>query len=288
MNWLLETLSLPAGLLISFCVTYAIREKLLRMITAAGFVRPNYRGEAIPLGAGIIFFVSALITVTLLIVFWPQNLRSLALVFLFSIGGATCLGLIDDFWGTRDATGLLGHFKALLSGRLTTGAVKAIGGGLIAIIVAVQLYPGNWLRIIDSSLIIALSINLVNLFDLRPGRAGKIFILACIVIMPPALGRPEAVMAAIILGSVLAYLGADLKARAMMGDAGSNTLGMVVGVTAAAVLDGYFRILYLAVLVLIHIITERYSLTSIISGNVFLNYLDMLGREKDSGNRCRN
>ncbi|WP_169726436.1 MraY family glycosyltransferase [Desulfotruncus alcoholivorax] len=281
MNWLPETLFLPVALLVSFCVTYAIRERLLCMITAAGFVRPNYRGEAIPLGAGIIFFVSALITVALLDLFRPESPRSLAPLFLFSIGGATCLGLIDDFWGTRDATGLTGHFKALWAGRLTTGAVKAIGGGLIAIIVGVQLYPGNWARIIDSSLIIALSVNLVNLFDLRPGRAGKIFILACAVILPPALGRPEAVMMVIILGSVLAYLGADLKARAMMGDAGSNTLGMVVGVTAAAALDGYFRIAYLALLVLIHIITEKYSLTSIISGNVLLNYLDMLGREKD-------
>ena len=288
MNWLPEILFLPVGILVAFCVTYVIREKLLCMITAAGFVRPNYRGEAIPLGAGIIFFISALITITLLILFWPENLRSLALVYLFAIGGAACLGLIDDFWGTRDATGLLGHFKALLAGRLTTGAVKAVGGGFIAIIVAVQLYPGNWLRIIDSSLIIALSINMVNLFDLRPGRAGKIFILACAVIIPVALGKPEAVMAAIILGSVLAYLGADLKARAMMGDAGSNTLGMVIGVTAAAALDGYFRMVYLAVLVLIHVLTEKYSLTSIISGNMFLNYLDMLGREKDSRNRCRN
>ncbi len=87
-------------------------------------------------------------------------------------------------------------------------------------------------------------------------------------------------MATMTLGALLAFLPADFKARAMMGDAGSNTLGIVIGLTAAASLDGYFRAGYLATLLIMHIITEKYSLTRIISGNVVLNYLDMLGREK--------
>lgn len=251
------------------------------MITEADFVRPNFKGEKIPLAAGVVFFIAAVIVVLPLFFLWPPGLRDTALLYLLAMSGAAFLGLMDDFWGSREASGLMGHFKALARGRLTTGAVKALGGGMLALILAARLYPNDIWKVMDSALIIALSVNLLNLFDLRPGRAGKVFILLYIILLPAALGSPEAVMATMTLGALLAFLPVDLKARAMMGDAGSNTLGMVIGLTAAASLEGYYRTGYLAALVIIHIITEKYSLTRIISGNYVLNYLDMLGREKE-------
>jgi UDP-N-acetylmuramyl pentapeptide phosphotransferase/UDP-N-acetylglucosamine-1-phosphate transferase len=281
LNWQPEIVYPPVVFALAFIVTLLIRNKILDMIISGGFVRPNFKGENIPLAAGVVFFITT-VTVTMpLFLFWPEYMRNQALVFLFAVAGATCLGLVDDFWGARDASGLLGHFKALFNGRVTTGAVKAIGGGILALVAGAQLYPGNYVKIIDSSLIIALSANLINLFDLRPGRAGKMYILLYLILLPAVWGRPEGVMATMVLGGLVAFLPVDLKARAMMGDAGSNTLGMVAGITAAASLQGYSRFIFLGALILIHIITERYSLTRIIAGNTLLNYLDMLGRGKE-------
>ncbi len=280
MNGQPELYYLPVGFGLAFLIVLLIRDKLLSLIAEADFVRPNFKGEKIPLAAGVVFFISITGAVLPLFFLWPHYLREQAVLYLLAMAGATFFGLVDDFWGNRDASGLMGHFKALFRGRLTTGALKALGGGVLALILATQLYPGNIWRILESALIIALSVNLVNLFDLRPGRAGKVFILLYFVLLPASLSRPEAVMATMTLGALLAFLPVDIKARAMMGDAGSNTLGIVVGLTAAASLDGYLRTGYLAALIILHIITERYSLTRIISGNVILNYLDMLGREK--------
>jgi len=276
-----EIFYLPVGLGLAFIITLTIREKILGMIAEAGFVRPNFKGENIPLAAGVVFFISLVGALLPMLFIWPPTWREQALLYLLAMAGATFLGLMDDVWGSREASGLMGHFKALLRGRLTTGAVKALGGGVLALILAGQLFPGDIWRILDSALIIALSVNLVNLFDLRPGRAGKVFILIYFILLPTALGSPAAVPATMVLGALLAWLPVDLKAKAMMGDAGSNTLGIVVGLLAAATLEGYFRAGYLVALVIMHIITERYSLTKIIAGNAVLNYLDMLGREKN-------
>lgn len=277
----MEIVYLPVAFALACSVTLLIRNKVLDMIVSGGFVRPNFKGENIPLAAGVVFFISTITTSLPLLLFWPEYMRNQALVFLFAVAGAACLGLVDDFWGARDASGLLGHFKALFRGRVTTGAVKAIGGGIIALIAGAQLYPGDYIKIIDSSLIIALSANMINLFDLRPGRAGKMYIILYLLLLPAFWGRPEGVMATLVLGALVAFLPVDLKARAMMGDAGSNTLGMVAGITAAASLQGYYRLIYLGALVVLHLITEKYSLTRIIAGNRLLNYLDMLGRGKE-------
>ncbi|SFR02533.1 hypothetical protein [Desulfoscipio geothermicus] len=281
MNWQPEITYLPVVFILAFVVTIITRDKIMTVIAGSGFTRPNYKGENIPLAAGVVFFITALAVSTPLFFIWPASIRNPALIFLFAMAGATCLGLMDDFWGSREASGLAGHFKALCKGNLTTGAVKALAGGMLALIVGAQLHPGNVWRIMDSALIIALSVNMVNLFDLRPGRAGKVYILLYFILLPANLGEPEAIMSTMVLGSLGAFLSADLKARAMMGDAGANTLGVAIGITAAAILDGYCRAGYLAALVLLHLITEKYSLTRIIAGNSLLNYLDMLGREKE-------
>ncbi len=279
-----EKIFATAGFLITFILVLATREIIITMIKSGGFTRSNFKNIEIPLSAGVIFFISSLPAFFLIFLFTGPELHGMLLLFLFATGGATLLGLVDDFLGTRETTGLTGHFKALFAGKLTTGAVKALGGGTLALIAATYLYPGQLIRIMDSALIIALSVNLLNLFDLRPGRAGKVYIILVLAILPFLAGNEMLIPVAIITGALVAYLPADLKARAMMGDAGSNTLGVVIGVSAAAALDGYYRAGYLAFLLIMHIITEKYSLTRIISGNSLLNYLDMLGRDKEPGN----
>lgn len=282
-SWLAVNVLVAAFL--SYLVTRILLPQITLMLSGAGFVRPNFRKEEIPLGAGLVFFLSVLVILTIgkLI----DLVSTKVFVFLFAIGAMSLVGLIDDVFGSRHASGLKGHFRKLLIDReLTTGALKALMGGIIALMVSVEIGGGTglnkWFFILVNTLIVALSTNTVNLLDLRPGRAAKGFTVFLLVIAVFSAKGEELVYAAAVTGSLLAYLPYDLKARAMMGDTGSNVLGITLGYFAASALTVPAKIGFLAVLVGFHIFTEKYSLTRIIEENRFLTYLDMLGRSKGS------
>ena len=77
---------------------------------------------------------------------------------------------------------------------------------------------------------------------------------------------------------VLAYFNTDLKARGMMGDTGSNVLGISIGVLMALGYGIKVRLAWLVFLILMHLITEKFSLTKIIEKNRVLKFIDNLGR----------
>lgn len=269
----------------AFLVTRLILPPILEMLREAGFVRPNYRREQIPLGAGLVFFLAALVILTLGR-FTGLADRS-ANIFLFSMGAMGLFGLIDDVFGTRGASGLTGHFKKLfLEKEITTGSLKALAGLLIALLVSLEFGEGagihKWVFLLVNSLIISLSTNAVNLLDLRPGRAGKGFLIMSLFVVATGTGKTELLYLAVILGSLIAFLPHDLGASAMMGDTGSNMLGITLGFTAVYVLGAPVKLAFLLFLVIFHVLTEKYSLTRIIERNRVLNYLDMMGREGDN------
>lgn len=251
---------------------------MMAMIGGAGFLRPNYCGRAIPSGLGVVFYLSVLAVATVSLLLLPEGMRQRSTFFLLALSGYTCLGLVDDFWGSGGCRGLAGHIKSLLRGRLTTGSLKALAGGALALFISAA--SGEWAVIPVNALIIALSVNMINLLDLRPGRAGKGFLFLSALVLSAFPDREEVVLMAALAGSLLAYLPFDLKARAMMGDTGSNALGAAMGVTAAWIFDLKTKVLYLAVLALIHLLAEKHSLTGIIASNRVLDYLDRLGRDK--------
>jgi UDP-N-acetylmuramyl pentapeptide phosphotransferase/UDP-N-acetylglucosamine-1-phosphate transferase len=251
---------------------------MMDIISGAGFIRLNYCGRAIPSGLGVVFYLSALAVFTASLPFLPEGTGQKSTLFLLALSGYTCLGLADDFWGTGGARGLAGHMKSLIRGRLTTGSVKALAGGVLAVYISAV--SGEWAAIPVNALIIALSVNMINILDLRPGRAGKCFLFLSLPVLAAFPGREEAVLMAALAGSLLAYLPFDLKARAMMGDTGSNALGSALGITAAWIFDLQSKAVYLAVLALLHLLAEKRSLTGIIASNRLLDYLDRLGRDK--------
>ena len=73
--------------------------------------------------------------------------------------------------------------------------------------------------------LIAGGANLLNLFDLRPGRAIKVAALAGGLLVAAGGRGPGATRAGIPLGAALALVREDLGERAMLGDAGANALG---------------------------------------------------------------
>ena len=117
--------------------------------------------------------------------------------------------------------------------------------------------------------------NLLNLFDLRPGRAIKVALLAGGLLAAGARGRAAA---AGPLAAAAALLPEDLGERSMLGDAGANALGAMLGAAAATTLPRAARVGVLAVVVGLTAASEKVSFTKVIERTAPLHRLDMIGR----------
>jgi hypothetical protein len=81
-----------------------------------------------------------------------------------------------------------------------------------------------------------------------------------------------------VIGAGAALLPADLGEQAMLGDAGANALGAVLGTAAAAGLSRRARIAMLAGITGLTAASEVVSFTKVIQRTPPLHWLDMLGR----------
>ena len=264
---------LVCGLLVSLVSIPMVKY----MLTSCNLIRKNYRGEMIPVGMGIAFIPGLIVNGALLTYFNVESDRLLLIfVLLFAAMAMAFAGIMDDAIGNRDVTGLKGHFLSMFKGKLTTGAFKAVLGGFIGIIVSAAV-TDDMVGILVGTLVVALATNFMNLLDLRPGRAIKVYIIISIFIMIFA-GSFNRQLYMLLLPGVLAYFIFDLKAFSMMGDAGSNVLGVFIGVMVVISFSIQAQIAWLVCLLFIHIITEKYSLTKLIEKNYILNFIDQLGR----------
>ena len=275
---------------LGFLGTYFMIPLFKSMLVNSNVIRPNYKNEMIPVGMGIVFLPMIIINSIILgfvtlnnIWFVSSSNYNLNIVWLlclalyiFSIMAMFFAGALDDLIGNRNVSGLKGHFKSLFKGELTTGGFKALFGGFVGLVVSVCI-SSSIVDIIVNTLIIALSTNLMNLFDLRPGRAIKAYLVIMIPIYITLTGYTK-VFPLLILPNVLAYFNTDLKARGMMGDTGSNVLGISIGVLMALGYGIKVRLAWLVFLILMHLITEKFSLTKIIEKNRVLKFIDNLGR----------
>ncbi len=260
-----------AGFFIEAIILYF----LLDMLKQVGAVGKNYEQVDIPLGAGISFPVAVMLVFIICAVlsYYDSSYH----LFLLGIVTISFLGFIDDMLGQRDTRGFKGHFGALLQRRLTTGGLKALGGGFVAFFLALFNSAG-WGELFLHTLILAFFTNMLNLLDLRPGRAVKGYLFFLVVIILLARGEVDWLLIAPLSGAVIYYFAVDLRARAMMGDAGSNVLGLILGYISIVSLSTVIKAGVLVFLIAVHIYTEKYSLTETIERIPFLRTLDRLGR----------
>ncbi|REF01184.1 hypothetical protein [Thermomonospora umbrina] len=239
--------------------------------------RTNHRGEPVTLLEGPAFVAGSLAGV-LLAPGVPGRMRAASVV---AGAGAGALGAYDDLAGSSSSRGFKGHLGSLARGEVTSGAVKILGigaTGLAAAAVAGSPAPTRGGRLLDTALngaIVAASANLMNLFDLRPGRAIKVGLLTGLPLA--ASGPARAAGVAAPLGAAVALLPEDLGERAMLGDAGSNPLGALLGLAATRLGRGP-RLAVLTGLVGLNAASEFVSFTKVIARTPALNRLDMLGR----------
>jgi UDP-GlcNAc:undecaprenyl-phosphate/decaprenyl-phosphate GlcNAc-1-phosphate transferase len=232
----------------------------------ARWQRTNYRGRHPSLLAG-----PAVTVATTVATLSHPSVAGLAVA-----SGA--IGLYDDLAGDAHARGLRGHIAALRARRVTTGMVKLVGlvaAGALAS-VAERRRPAD---VVIDTLLVAGTANLVNLFDLRPGRALKVVVLAGAPLMSRA-GDSGAVVAGACVGAAVATLPADVTETVMIGDCGANALGSLLGWALAHGLRRPGRVTALVGVVGLTLASERVSFTDVIAGNRWLAALDGLGRAR--------
>ncbi len=198
--------------------------------------------------------------------------------------GVGAVGAYDDLRGGSATKGFRGHLRALRHGRVTSGSVKlaAIGAAGLAgagLLRAESGAPRVCLAALRDSVVVAGSANLVNLFDLRPGRALKVSIAATACGVATAGGS----LAAAVAGSSVAALPGDLAARIMLGDCGANALGALAGCSAVAGASPAARTSIAIAVTALTLASERHSFSEVIAGQPLLRRLDMWGRAAEAG-----
>ena len=218
---------------------------------AARWARTNHRGATVSLLSGPTLALAAAVGADL-----PRAAATVAAL------GAGAVGAYDDARGSRDqAKGLRGHAAALRAGRLTGGAVKVVGIGLTGLLSA---HLAGRRDVVAAGAVVAATANLVNLLDLRPGRALKAGGAAALVLRQPG---PAAAAFALLPG--------DLRERTMLGDAGANAFGAVLGL---ALLRRAPARPALAALVLLTTASEAVSYSRVIDAVPALRWADRVGR----------
>jgi hypothetical protein len=176
------------------------------------------------------------------------------------VAAVAMVGLADDLWSGPER-----GFRAHVGAGRTTGVLKLVAIPAIGLLST---------RKLSGALLVGLSANALNQLDTRPGRALKAFLLASLLVRGESLRYAKR---AVLL---LPY---DLREMTMLGDAGANALGALVGLSSVDRLTGRSRVAAIAALTGLTILGERRSLGALIERTPGLRELDALGRSNCMG-----
>ena len=161
------------------------------------------------------------------------------------------IGFADDLWSGPER-GFRGHLSA---GR-TTGVLKLL---------AIPAYALARTRSLSGALLVGLAANALNQLDTRPGRALKAYLATALAVDAP-------------LGIAVLLLPYDLREMTMLGDAGANALGALLGLNSVDRLTGRGRWIAIGGLAGLTVLGEHLSLGAVIERTPGLAQLDRLGR----------
>jgi len=196
--------------------------------------------------------------------------------------GLSLLGLVDDLAGNADHRGFRGHLASLAGGRLTTGGLKLLGGGAVALVAVAVVRPGDGFGyLLTDAALVALAANLANLFDRAPGRTVKVSVFAFVVLVVATGAEPSLGATGVLVGGALAMLVEDLLERVMLGDTGANLLGGALGLAVVATGSVVTRLAVLGVIAILNGISEWVSYSRVIEGFAPLRLLDRAGRRPE-------
>jgi len=170
------------------------------------------------------------------------------------IAPVVAVGLADDLWSGPER-----GFRAHVRTARTTGMLKLVG---------IPAYALVRTRSLSAAVLVGLAANALNQLDTRPGRALKVFFPAAAALRV----RSRAIWGGVLLAPY------DLREMTMLGDAGSNALGAVLGFGSVARFGSRGRWLAIGALAGLTILGERRSLGRMIERTPILRDLDAIGR----------
>ncbi len=247
------------------------------------WARVNHRGHEVTLLEGVALVCGS-----------AAALTSLDPVAAATALGTGLTGALDDLHPDAARKGLAGHLGALAHGEVTGGVLKILGltgcGALAATADrrgTCRAPAANTTRVLRSFTdllvragLVAGSANLLNLLDLRPGRALKVALLIGIPLSAGRAGPGAARPAGAAVGSALVLLPGDLRAVGMLGDTGANAVGALLGLSAARWPRPAGRMCVLAGIVGLTLVSEQVSFTQVIESTPMLRELDAWGRPR--------
>ncbi|HEV2902197.1 MAG TPA: glycosyltransferase [Gaiellaceae bacterium] len=162
-------------------------------------------------------------------------------------------GLADDLWSGPER-----GFRAHLRAGATTGVLKLVGIPLVGLLAT---------RRVSGALLVGLAANSLNQLDTRPGRALKAYLAGAVLARAP-------------VGIAVLLLPYDLRERTMLGDAGSNALGAMLGLSSVSRLTERGRWLAIGALAGLTLFGERRSIGELIERTPGLARIDAWGRRR--------
>lgn len=262
-------------LTVSMLATIASIPAMRMLVGLSRLTRTNFQGKQIPCGFGFAVVMAAVpVYITMLLV---RGLDFRAVLFGFTLMAFGTLGLFDDIYGTREAGGFVGHLGLLKKGRVSTGLIKAVVGGLLGLVVGGFVSGFALADTLINGLLITLFANLLNLLDLRPGRAVSCYWIGVLVLL---LARHEksqiwlSLLPTFLPAAVITAL--DRSAKVMIGDAGSNALGALLGLSIACEASLISKIIMIVLVSGIHVYSEAHSISELIERHRALRSVDRL------------
>jgi len=268
-------------------VTLLLWAMTRQLFAHEAFRRSNYRDHQLPTSVGALLpvTVAAVVALAGLVRSRPPKVLSwqpLVVVGPTVVGlclGFALLGLIDDLGGVGQSGGFTSHLRALRRGQLTTGAVKLLGGPLVALaMLASTPFAGHRPGLLRDAAVICLAANLANLFDRAPGRVAKVGAVSFVVLWGiTGFGDHILSPVAVVIGGLVGLAVPDLREKAMLGDAGSNVVGAALGFGVVLTTSNAARWWALGVLLILNMASEWISFTRVIDAVPPLRFLDRLG-----------
>jgi len=280
-------------LVLSGLAALAVGPGLRRGLLEGGHTVRNYRQQDLATPLGIVILAGVVIAAGIIGALHVLKITPHGYVYgLEFVAGVTALGLFDDAYSGA-SRGWRGHGRAVLSGGMPTGALKAVGTLALATWFATQptgvsagfcdtpsdCYFGPPFKVwLPTVLVLVLSTNLFNIVDLRPGRAVKSFLLVAVALII-ANGTLQLESMGVYVGAIVVVGLYDLREQGMLGDTGANLIGAVAGVWLATTINSEWGLwLCAAILAAITAYGEFRSISAFVERTPILSHLDSVGR----------
>jgi hypothetical protein len=265
-------------IIFSFLLLPKIKEYLDTFLPA----KKNYRGVELKSSGGAAVFLLwflFFIPVSLVLFLLRGEIYNELLPFAFILISSFAFGFLDDI-SSEAGKGFKGHLRLLIEGKISSGILKLFGIGFASLFFY-SFFSLSLLDLFLSAALISLCANFFNLLDLRPGRCIKFFLLfdvLLILLLFKYLQFEWWLCEVSLLAPSVFVLWYDLREKLMLGDSGSNMLGVWIGASIVIYTDFLWKLILFALLLLLNLLSEFTSFTYWIGKISPLRWFDSLGR----------